>query len=144
MLLNINSSGFAFASASSAAGRFVPGHIDDVYFLAATSLLIEVVDFLGASRTDWSSMLLYWAMLPWLACVARASRAARRYQASLRDLFARFATAAFETRRRDRFLIRRARRRGELKSPVCGVGRANKVCPRARIGGKSESEVKID
>ena len=35
-------------------------------------------------------------------------------------------------------------RRGQLKSPVCGVGRANKVCPRARIGGKSESEVKID
>ena len=25
-----------------------------------------------------------------------------------------------------------------------GVGRANKVCPRARIGGKSESEVKLD
>ena len=49
----------------------------DARTLAATSLLIEVVDFLGASRTDWSSMLLYWAMLPWLACVARASRPPR-------------------------------------------------------------------
>ena len=66
----------------------------DARTLAATSLLIEVGDFLGASRTDWSSMLLYWAMLPWLACVARASRPPRGAQPASREIFAAIATVA--------------------------------------------------